>query len=247
MKKSIFTLIVLSVITLGLSSCCNRITLVETSYMVTHPALHKGDKLVFQGLPNVDTYVHFGTESDQHPCKETTIAVPKGKLADCKIREDPSTASFYLYIINTDPKDVDPRYIKMRALDSRKCPPWWCPAAVVVAPVSTSAEASQQSQKTQSDSPDVEILIYNAIGVPNPASAYPGQKVYWIKTGTNPPGSTVDFGHNNVCVELSPIKSGVCTVNPNAVPGPYTYIIDGNKGQPSELDVLAAPASTNPQ
>jgi hypothetical protein len=262
MKKSIFALIALSVVTLGLISCYsaktpqNKVTIIETSSNVTHPALHKGDTLVFQLPSNSDgtqNYVHFNTNDHQHPCKETTIPTQKGKPSQCEITENPSAASFYLYIINTDSHDINPNDIRMMTT-SRKCPPW-CPGTLVVAPASGQGETPQHILPSKSDYPDVEVFIYNAGGVPDPVSAYPGQQVNWFNTGTNPAAWTLTFKDKGICEQGQTIdssKGGYCTVKTDTPLGSHDYTITvgtmpPTTGPTSHLDIVAPPASTAAQ
>ncbi len=242
MKKFIFAITALSLVTLGLTACRrNRVTLVETSYLVTHPAVHKGDLLTFQipsATETVPYYVHFDPKVT--PCADATIIVTSSEPVHCKVNKEASRPTQYLYYVDTVPQT--------KAVG--KCPPCW-PGSIVVGPSSGKGHVVT-SKQASGPYPAAEILIYDdkdGNPIANSASVYPEQAVRWFVNGPDK-GWTVKF-ETALCGGESTVTQPVggeayCNLT-NVNPGTYNYqiTVSGTMGpQDQQLVVVSAQASS---
>lgn len=266
MKRLLSALIVLSVVTLGLTACRkNHITIVETSYMVTHPAAHKGDVLIFEAPspgPGKSLHVHF--YPGESPCAEKKIPLVDGGPLKCTVAVSSTTDIRYLYYIDTNKEILQEQNeaIKNGAPVSR-CPPCCPQCQVFVGKSSLGAAPQTPRSQPASTYAAVEILIdkdNTGLPVAAPSSAFPTQPVTWFKVAPDSGGWSVRFT-SDVCVEKQPIVSvdgeaAYCTVKntlPTGLYYPYTITVDGKTGSSSQLYVsppVPPPPSTtnsNPQ
>ncbi len=243
MKSLALRCFALSLATLALTSCGrNRITLIQTSYLVTHPAAHKGDLLVFvlpetgvsEATKNEASYVHF--VPGESPCGVDELSALPGKPLQCRVTVNPSVLTHYLYYIDNDEHP-----------SSRKgCAPW-C-TQIIVGPVPMPKHGGKVAGRVGSGSyPAVEVPIFSdnyAGPYASDASAYGGQPVTWFTTGQNEKSWTISFAED-ICQKENKITSKVdtvayCVVKADSAVGyhSYTITVEGKTGPPSRLYVI---------